>query len=427
MYKTDMSLKGTVTALAYGGNGILRTDDKFVVFIPFTAPGDQVECKLTKVKKNYAEGELIQVITPSKERITPLCPYFGTCGGCQLQHIAYEAQSEYKRLNVEEALRRVYPDVSVSISKATKIWDYRTHVTMTMKPGDRGYKTGYFTVDNKTILEAKECPIFCKKEDTILSTLNQMCHEFIPVDRFEAKVKVLKDSNNRYIFNFHFKKLPSNFASVSKKYISEHLAGISGNSMRDNMTFGKIKPSLIVNGEKFVTHPDAFLQAHPEQSALIYDEIKSFFLTSNVKLLIDLYSGIGITSILAAPYAKEVVGIEFNRKAVELAKENARNHNVGNAIFKAAMVEDELVDLLDRNPEAAILNPPREGLNPDVTNALAKSKIQKIVYLSCQPATLARDLSIFKEQGFNLDKAQAFDMFPQTGHIETLVTLSRKA
>lgn len=422
-----MRLNGTVTTLAYGGKGILRTPDQFVVFVPFTAPGDLIECKLTKVKKNYAEADLLQVITPGKERITPLCPYFGTCGGCQLQHLAYDAQTEYKRLNVEEALRRVYPDIAVSISKATQEWGYRTHITMTMKPEPAGYKVGYFTVDNKTLIEAKECPIFCSKEDPILATLNAMSHELIPADRFEAKVKVLKDSNQKFVFNFHFKKLPSNFAALAKKYLSDHLVGICGNSIKETVTHGKIKTSLTVDGKKFVTHPDAFLQAHSELSALIYGEIRDFFQKSPVNLLIDLYSGVGITSVLAAPFAKEVVGVEFNKKAIELAKMNARFQNIGNASFKEMKVEDEIVSLLERNPEAAILNPPREGLNSFVTKYLAESKLQKILYLSCQPATLARDLAVFKENGFKLDKAQAFDMFPQTGHVETLVTLNRTA
>lgn len=422
-----MRLNGTVTTLAYGGKGILRTDDQFVVFIPFTAPGDLIECQLTKVKKNYAEANLLKVVTPSKDRVTPLCPYFGTCGGCQLQHIAYDAQSEYKRLNVEEALRRVYPEVAVSLSKATQEWGYRTHITMTMKPSATGYQVGYFTVDNKTIIEATECPIFCSKEDPILATLNAMCHELTPSDHFEAKVKVLKDSNQKFVFNFHFKKLPANFAVIAKKYTSDHLVGICGNSIKETVTNGKIKTSLTVEGKKFVTHPDAFLQAHPEQSALVYAEIKDFFQKSPVNLLIDLYSGVGITSILAAPFAKEVVGVEFNKKAIELAKMNVRYQNIGNATFKEMKVEDEIQELLKRNPEAAILNPPREGLNSFVAKYLGESNLKKIVYLSCQPATLARDLAVFKENGFKLDKAQAFDMFPQTGHIETLVTLTRKA
>ena len=425
MFKPEMRLNGTVTTLAYGGKGILRTPDQFVVFVPFTAPGDLIECKLTKVKKNYAEADLLQVITPSKERVTPLCPYFGTCGGCQLQHLAYDAQSEYKRLNVEEALRRVYPEATVTISKATQAWGYRTHVTMTMKPESTGYQVGYFTVDNKTLVEALECPIFCSKDDPILATLNAMCHELTPADRFDAKVKVLKDTNQKYVFNFHFKKLPSNFASLAKKYLSENLVGIAGNAIKETVTHGKIKTSLTVEGKKFVTHPDAFLQAHPEQSALIYAEIKNFFKESPVNLLIDLYSGIGITSVLAAPFAKEVVGVEFNKKAVELAKMNARYQNIGNATFKEMRVEDEIQSLLKKNPEAAILNPPREGLNSFVAKYLAESDIQKIVYLSCQPATLARDLGVFKMNGFKLDKAQAFDMFPETGHVETLVTLTR--
>lgn len=423
MYKTDMRLNGAITTLAFGGKGILRSADQFVVFVPFTAPGDLIECRLTRVKKNYAEGDLLKVITPSKDRVAPLCPYFGKCGGCQLQHLSYDAQSEYKRLNVEEAIRRIYPDVHVTLSKATKIWGYRTHVTMTLKPEAAGYQAGYFTVDNKTLIEAVVCPIFCSSNDPVLSTLNAMAHELIPQDRFDGKVKVIKDKNQKYVFNFHFKKLPSNFAATAKKYLSEHVAGISGNSIKETVTFGKITTSILVDGKKFFTHPDAFLQAHPEQSALIYSEIKNIF--QNVQLLIDLYSGIGITSILAAPLVKEVIGVEYNKKAVELAKMNAKSHNAGNATFKAMKVEDEIQSCLMKNPEAAIVNPPREGLDPFVAKCLAESKIQRLVYLSCQPATLARDLHVFKENGFAISKAQAFDMFPQTGHIETLVTLKK--
>lgn len=424
MHTTGTLIQGTVTSLAYGGKGILRTPEQMVIFVPFTAPGDVIECRLTRVKKNYAEGTLVSILKPSAIRTTPLCPYFGTCGGCQLQHMTYPAQAAYKQKAVHDAISRIYPDAQVTLSEAAPLWAYRTHISMTLRTTETGFIGGYFAEDNNSLVQATECPIFCDKSDPILKILAAFIAELTPEGREDGKVKVLKDSNQNHIFSFHFKHLPKNFAVVSKKYLKDALIGISGSGIGQNATSGTLEMNFSIDGKQFTTSPDAFLQAHPEQSAEIYREVGKYLEASPANLLIDLYCGIGVSSILASPFAKAIEGVEMNKTAVKLAKKNADRAKLAHVNFTVNSVEKELDSLLKKNPDAAIVNPPREGLSREVAEKLATSQLKTIIYISCQPATLSRDLQILKKGGYSLKKVQAFDMFPQTGHVETLAFLS---
>lgn len=401
-------VRGRVQTLGYGGKGIIKNPDQPVIFIPFTAPEDEIECQITREKKNYSEAVLRKVLEAGPDRVLPLCPYFGTCGGCQLQHLNYDAQVYHKQNVVQDFLKRVYPNAEVSISRAHPIWAYRRHVTLTIKQG----KLGYYTLDNQTLIEIEECPIFCKKEDPIFKILRGLVSSFS-----DGKVKILKTMNHKYILGFNFKQVPSQFWDLASEIFSDQVIGITANSVKKGCFETKVR----VEGIEFPVEPSTFLQVHPEQSEQIYKAIKTYFEQVRPSLLLDLYCGIGISSVLVAPFAGRIVGVEMNRRAIELAKV----HKISHIDFQAKAVEDALPGLLSQKPDAAIVNPPREGLDRAVAVNLAMSSLMKIVYISCQPATLMRDLQIFKEQGFHLKKAQAFDMFPQTGHVETLVIIER--
>lgn len=413
-------IHGTVNTLAYGGKGILRTPDQFVLFVPFTAPGDNIECRIVKRKKNYGEAELVRIIEPSCERTLPACSHFGVCGGCQLQHLTYEAQLKAKQKVVQEALKCP----NVPIFAADPIYNYRTHVTLTLKASQGGYKVGYFATDHTSLVEVKECPIFCKKNDPIMEIVKNFCHKLSPESDHEAKLKILK-SNDQYILSFHFKKLPRNFATIAHEYHSAPIIGILGNSIHKNIPLGKVDIQFKIDQYRFFTEPAAFLQAHPQQSQEIYRAIANYFKNISIPFLIDLYCGIGISSILVSPFVKSIASIELNQKAIQFAKKNAYENGALNIEFQANRVEMALDSLLKQHPKGAILNPPREGLAREVAEKIAISSIEHLLYISCQPMTLARDLAILKEGGFHLSQAQAFDMFPQTGHVETLAILAR--
>lgn len=418
-------VQGTITTLAYGGKGILRTNEGVVLFVPFTVPGDEIECRITRMKKNYGEAVLEKILIPSQDRVAPLCPYFGVCGGCQLQHLTYAAQIKHKKGVVQDALSRIFPKVEVEISKANPLWAYRTHVTMTLKPQERMFIAGYFAEDNTTLIQVEECPIFCEKNDPILKLAGAFAKELLPEDTSRGKLKILKDMDQKHILAFHFKKMPRNFASLAKKFLADPIVGMSASSVKETLSFGRMEMQFSIDKKSFIAQSNAFLQAHPEQSKEIYKCVNAYLEHLSLNSLIDLYCGIGISSILASPYVRSIKGVEMNKKAVEIAKVNAAANGAENVEFKASKVEDVLDLLLKKNPDSAIINPPREGLSKEIAEKLAESKIKYIFYISCQPQTLARDLAILKRGGFSLQKAQAFDMFPETGHVETLVILER--
>ena len=198
-------IEGQIEKIAFGGEGILRHRG-FVVFIPFTAPGDHLICRLTEVKKSFARGELIELKKPSPDRIKPLCPYFGVCGGCQLQHINYKEQSKYKLEAVKEALSRIghlAPD-KVSFVPANLRWAYRRHITLHLRPVKKTFEAGYIAIDNHSLVVVRTCPIFNRFKDPVLRQLQDFIQTIPNPEELEGRLTVLKNHRNQYILHFQF-------------------------------------------------------------------------------------------------------------------------------------------------------------------------------------------------------------------------------
>lgn len=419
-------LEGTIESLAFGGKGIIRTSLGCVVFVPFTAPGEKVRCKITLLKKNYAEAELLEVLDHSPQRKVPPCPYFGVCGGCQLQHLGYPEQTRYKQGVVQKALERLYPDTQVSVIPADPIWAYRQHITLTLIPSSSGFKMGYIAVDNHSLVEIEECPIFHQPQDPILKKCSLLMHALKAHPQNLGKGRLIKTDAGNYILDLHFKKVPKNASQVLPNFLSPEIQGISVTTPQSTFAYGNFHLELAIENLRFQYHSKAFLQNHLGQSRFLYSHVRDLVKKKNPKILLDLFSGIGITSLLSAPYAHQIYGVEWNQHAVKTAQENGKFHEIKNVQFQAQSVENALPKLLQKKPEMAIVNPPRIGLSRKVTEALASSSLEEIVYISCHPATLVRDLALFQKKEFSLQEAYAIDMFPQTGHVEALVRLQRK-
>lgn len=407
MYSVNDLITGEIQSLAFGGNGILRLADRMVVFVPFTAPKDHIECRLVQVKKNYAVATITKLISKGPDRTEPRCPYFGTCGGCQLQHLNYSAQCTYKQNAVRDALRLD----DIDMTPAQEVWGYRRHITLTLEPAPKGFRAGYITTDNASLLEVKQCPIFLTEESPVFDSVSSFCKKLDSSKSKEGKVKIVKIKEGEFCLLFHFDVIPSNFKEVCKT------------PLHHSITIGDPTFTIQVDGIPFLTQAGLFLQNHAEMSEKIYKEIKRIVEKSKPNVLLDLYCGIGISSILAAPFAKEIYGVEWDKKAIEFAVKNAAN--LKHVHFEAIDVSKALKKLLKKEPSLVIVNPPRIGLSREATEMLASSRCQELIYISCQPATLARDLKILQKAGFTIEKADAFDMFPQTGHVETLVHLKR--
>lgn len=418
---------GKVLNIASDGRGIVRKEN-LVTFIPCTAQGDLIQYRILQIKKKFALGALVDVLEASVERTLPTCPYYGTCGGCQLQHIRYDQQLEHKRIWVEDALRKIgkFADISLPpVVRANLQWSYRRRIHLVLKSHQNGFQAGYIAVDHKSLVAVNSCPIFTESQDPIFTAIQSICCQLIPSDSSDGKVTLLK-SDGGYIVHFHFRVMPHHAPDILSASLNAYpfIIGILATSQRQSLRFGVIEASCMVNGLSFQFTPKAFIQNHPEQSANIYQKILAIALAVKPLRILDLYCGVGITSVLLGQLGCQVLGVELNAEAVKLATSNAQKNHVAEVRFLAADVEKVLARLLKKEaPNFIIVNPPREGLTPLVAKLLASYSGSTILYISCMPSTLARDLHLLCQYNYRLVSAEAFDMFPQTVHVETLVVL----
>lgn len=430
--ETSEIFEGQVSGLAFGGQGIVRLDG-LVVFVPFTAPGEHVRFRLRTRKKNFAEGQLIEVVQASPARTAPVCPYFGTCGGCQLQHIDYATQLDYKRQSIEDALHRIagMPDAAVPpVQAATQRWHYRRRITLTLKPHQGRFKAGYLATDSHSLVLVNECAIFIPKEDSLIADVQSVAGMLDNPHEQSGKVLLLKEEaeNGGYLLHFQFDSLPKNLSTVMQAALAAHesWSGILVTTRRETLTFGALTPKISVEELSFAFSPQAFIQNHPEQSLNIYRSIVTHAKALAPGKILDLYCGIGISSLLLASHGFHVTGVESSPAAIKMAQANAAaNALKDKAAFVQADVQHVLPKLLKKeHPELVVVNPPRTGLDANVVRALLDNPPRAILYISCMPPTLARDLKRLCENKFyRLQSVEAYDMFPQTAHVETLARL----
>lgn len=409
-------ITGRIESIAFGGEGILRHDG-LVVFVPFTAPGDIVEVEVVSKKKNFAHGKLLRLISNSPQRTHPHCPYFGTCGGCTLQHLNYSAQIDAKRTFILDALQRIgkLKISDVNVLPATTEWHYRRHIRLTLKKHGNGFQAGYIGHNPSEFVPVSKCPIFIPMEESLLGTLETLLLSLENTGIEEGTVRLIKAPENKYIFAFQFSPtLPPPI-----KQLPHNVQGIIMQSPSKQTALGNIECTIQVLGLDIRFSPYGFVQNHPEQSEHLYRAILNAIDTP--KKILDLYCGIGITSLLFAQKQIPVIGVESHAETVDLARENALLNNITGAEFHRGKAETLGVEILKKEkPDVVLCNPPRTGLDPKLLDALIQEKPACILYVSCMPATLARDLQKLVQAGYAIETVQGFDMFPQTTHVETL-------
>lgn len=429
MLSVDQEVEGEIVAIAFGGEGILRYRG-FVIFVPFTAIGDCISCRVTTVKRSFAKGILLEVKHSSCYRVKPVCPYFGICGGCQLQHLNEEAQLKYKLGTVHDALKRI-GHLSVpplQIVPASSNWAYRRHVTLHLKPKGEGFEAGYIGQDNQSLVVIQTCPIFNEPQHPILSQLQHLVAQLPNPTKQEGRVTLLKNHREQFILSFRFKdKFEVNhkiFQTTLQQ--SPYLAGMMIQTPQQQISLGDPYCEQKLEGLTFRFSPQTFSQNHPEQSAKIYQQVCELAGPSLPHAILDLYCGFGITSLLLAQQGHSVTGVEQNKEAIQFAQENAAFNRLKQVRFIQGDVQKVLPQWL-KNHQASlvILNPPRQGLAKGVIQTLLKAQVDSLIYISCMPATLARDLSELC-QHYQLKEGRVYDMFPQTAHVETLVYLKIK-
>lgn len=378
-----------IEKIVLGGDGLARLDDGQVLFIPFTLSGEKVKAQIIKKEKNLLRGKIVEIIELSADRVEPKCPYFGKCGGCQYQHIKYETQCRIKQEQVVETLTRIgkldeleLQSIMQEISPSPKEWNYRNRIIL--HRGTNGV-FGYYSTDNETIIPIDICPI---SNEFINSKLNKITAAVVGSRETELVI--------------------SGFGPEWTNIISLE-------------TRVNILNKIFVFGQK------CFLQANLPVFEDILKYILSKEILHNGNVLLELYCGIGIISIFAAEDFKQVYASDINSNNIGFARKNVERHGVKNVRFSTADAAEAFQKLIKQGirPDTVILDPPREGVDGILIEGLKERGIENIIYISCNPATFARDTARLSSS-HSLVSLKPFDMFPQTSHIELVGIFKRK-
>ena len=357
----------TVHDIAFGGEGVGRVDD-FVVFVPFVLAGEIVEAEIREVKKNFARARRLRVMQPSPERVEPACRYFGACGGCQYQHVEYAAQLRLKQKQIADLFEHVgkFPrDAVAPVVPCPQPYGYRNRIMIRSqwnKP-EQKLNIGFVRWDCGLVEDIEEC-------------------------------RIAEPALNQEIRRVRQNPPPK----------------------------GGLKVVLRIPPENWDVPPDSFFQNNFFLLPKLVETVREFLRAGGARHLVDLYCGVGFFSIELAGAVESFVGVEYDQRAIQSARQNAAARNIGNGRFIAATVEEVLPETLKRfSPQrtTVILDPPRKGCLPRTLQFLREMKPAQIVYVSCHPATMARDLNILCDNAvFELRRVTPLDMFPQTQHVE---------
>lgn len=413
-------VEGRITSMAFGGDGIMRHEGQ-VIFVPFAAPDDEVSVKIIQQKKNFARGSIQKIINGSASRTEAPCVHFKNCGGCQLQHLHYEKQLEIKKSFVEDAFSRIAKISStINDTKATEHrWQYRRHIRLHWHQGQLGFMS-----DALKIVAIKQCAIFSESTEIFkaLIAIATRLNASLPIE-----ISVYKTANSRFVVSFnaatkHAKQL---FTDALRAY--PLIQGIMWQQQHRYEELGDCSLSFELLGLSFRYNPKVFVQAHPEQSAALYEELCSLASRVQAKRVLDLYCGFGASSLLLRRAGFEVEALELNPESIRLAQENEQNNHLSGIQWHAADVDAVSDEIFNRSmPDTVVVNPPRTGLSTTLLQTLLRHQPKHILYISCMPTTLARDIALLKES-YQVEHCQPYDMFPQTTHVETLVWLQRKS
>lgn len=430
------------------GNGIGKVNQQ-VVFVPNTVTGDRISSRIIRVKKKHAEGKIETILENSQYRIRPRCIVADKCGGCQWQHIDYEYQLKVKQNQVKETLTRIGGFTDFTLEKIFSDDDlgYRNKVNYPLGVSETGtIKAGYYQQNSHQIVNINQCPIQDDRLNPLLKEIKEDLQRLqIPIYDEKTKKGALRHLCFRIGKNTGEILLTLVSAEVSNEVIETqaqkwlqrypNLVGVclNHNPKSTNVIFGKDTDLLagrlylneIFAGLTFHLRPETFFQVNTAVAEALFNQVLTQLNLQGHETVIDLYCGIGTFTLPIARKVKEVIGIESHNISIEQANRNAEVNDIKNAKFILGQTEVILPEM-DDNPDIVILDPPRKGCQPQVIETLLTLKPEKIVYLSCHPATLARDLKMLCENGdYQLTFVQPADFFPQTPHVETAVILQR--
>ncbi|GJM16479.1 MAG: putative RNA methyltransferase [Thermodesulfobacteriota bacterium] len=413
-----------IESLAFGGAGIAKKDGK-VFFVIGGLPKDVLEINIIKDKGSYAQAVIANIIEPSPDRIEPSCPVFKLCGGCQLQNLTYPAQLREKEHILKETMGRIggLHNIPVEpIASSPKEFGFRNKVTLSAWFYKGQWHLGYNQKGSTRKVSIKSCPISEEIVDKTITKISDVLSSLgdphFPLDKIHISSNGVKSQIT--LVPVHNRK------GDTLKTLHRHLKRHQETENVSIAGIGETGFEFSILGNKFMTTPSAFNQVNSSINELMINTVIEWAELNENTTVLDLYSGIGNFSIPLAQASKEVLGIEISKNSVKLANKNAELNSVTNIVFQNASSEDAITILNDQEEkfDLVVLDPPREGAK-EIIDGLVKLDPEKIIYVSCDPATLARDLKKLDELGYKVVKIRPFDMFPQTFHIESITMLSK--
>ena len=448
MFKKNDIIPLTIESITNEGSGIGHTDG-IAVFVPMTAAGDELRVRIVKVQKSYCYGIIEEVITPSPDRVPVDCPSYKRCGGCSLRHITYEAELREKQRWVQDAMRRIggFTMEPLPILPSPSHTCYRNKAQFPFGQGDAGSYTGFFAPRSHELVPVERCliqsEIADKAADAVVRFLNEngmraydektrrglVRHVYVrrAVNTTDAVAVIVASggfgARTQAFVEFLRRACPELSGIVLNVNKSDGNTVLAGD-FHTLWGRGFIRDSL--GGIVYELAPQAFYQINPPQAEKLYRKAVEYAAPEG-KTVLDMYCGAGTISLFLAKAAKQVIGAEIIPEAVENARENARRNGIENAGFICADASEAAEKFLRDGvrPEVVVVDPPRKGMDEAAVRTLCGMEPDRVVYVSCNPATLARDVTVFNSCGYELKCAEAVDMFPRTSHVETVCLLSK--
>lgn len=455
-----------ITGFAAEGNSLGKletTAGQMVVFAPYGAPGDIVNLQVDKKKHNYMEGHIVDILKPSPLRVKPVCEHFGVCGGCKWQHIPYSEQLAFKQRHVTDALTRIakieLPEIQ-PIKGSPQQWEYRNKMEYTFS--NKKWLTFEELASGKDFPE-RDCAGFhipgafdkvldinkCHLQNDLGNEIRLFIKNYAKqngLSFYDLKnnsgllrtlmIRIVSTGEVMVVMSFgeDDSKAINSLMSAIKEHFPQitSLQYVINTKVNDTITDLAIQ---LFSGKEYITEkmegltfrigPKSFYQTNSEGAYNLYCVVRDFARLTGSELVYDLYTGTGTIANFLSPKAKKVVGIEYVAEAIEDAKINSQENGISNTVFYAGDMKDVLnEEFIEMNghPDVIVVDPPRAGMHTDVINVLLKTRAPRLVYVSCNPATQARDLALLSE-AYKVTRVQPVDMFPHTHHVENVVLL----
>ncbi|MFH1429184.1 MAG: class I SAM-dependent RNA methyltransferase [Candidatus Margulisiibacteriota bacterium] len=478
-----------ITNLAYGGEGVGRYEG-YVVFVPWTVPGDRVRARLVQRKRDYGRAEVEEMLRESSLRVKPPCPYFSVCGGCRWQNLGYEDQLKFKQKILQDELRigkRSFIESPLSILPAPEALYYRNKMEFTFGEWDGQMRLGLHRVgDYRQIVDLEECLLQTHEANRVYKKAREFlldkCRDTTsPVSIYNKNTHhgllrylILRSGGGKVLVNLVTNEPDTDDQQDTQSFLKQFVDTLKDMPEIDGIIHSvsstisdavKVEKETILWGRDFLQekvgkvryniHGRAFFQTNTAGTEILYDIVREFAVrdfkqvesegnneeaSSSVparetgcrptsRVILDLYCGVGSIGLYLADLAKELIGIEIIPEAIDQARENAVLNGCANARFFTGDVQDVLSDpdnsALKTGVDILIIDPPRGGMTNKALKRLLEVKAPKMIYVSCNPTTLARDLEKIEEAGYTIIDIRAVDMFPQTYHLETVVLLEK--